>query len=408
MKTFIPPEFLRELHGSSLCPHVERYVTLLREQGYRARTVMSHIYLFRRFHRWLGRSRRHLEAVNEQALDDFLKKRERDSHDGAPQALRRLLAILRAAGAAGPAALAVHTPAQRLGEAYRTYLRVERSFAPKTIENYTRYIERFLSERFGPDRIDLRQLKLTEVIGFVRRMARDQNPVFMKGLVTALRSFLRYLLHCGEIETDWARSVPAVAHWHLTGLPKRLPCEAVERILAGCDQTTALGRRDHAILLLLARLGLRGVEVARMELEEIDWENARLTVRSRKGRGWARLPLPSEVGRAMARYLRHDRPVCACRNVFVRAVAPYAPFNNSAVVGLRVRAAMKRAGVTFARKGAHVFRHTLASEMLGHGASLDEIGQMLRHKDPDTTAIYAKVDLQALHRLAVPLPGGAA
>lgn len=405
--SFIPPKTLRALHNSPLLPHVECYVTLLQNQGYTTNTIMSHVQLFRRFQRWLRRRRCDLGELKEQVLDEFLKNRERDSHDGAPQALHRFIEILRAAGVTPPSEPAFRTPAQRIADEYRDYLRVERSFASKTVENYSRYVGEFLTERFGASRVDLRQLKLAEVIGFVRRMARARNPIFMKGLVIALRSFLRYLFLRGKIEADWAPSVPAVAHWHLTGLPKRLPGETVERIVAGCDLTTSVGRRDRAILLLLARLGLRGVEVVRMQLEDIDWENAQLTVRSKKGRGWARLPLPSDVGRAIAQYLRRDRPVCPCRNVFVRSVAPHAALNNSAVIGLRVRAAIKRSGVKSSRQGAHIFRHTLASEMLRHGASLDEIAHLLRHKDHDSTAIYAKVDVGALRRLVVALPGGA-
>jgi integrase len=146
--------------------------------------------------------------------------------------------------------------------------------------------------------------------------------------------------------------------------------------------------------------------VVTLQLEDIDWDNGQITIRSKKGSGWARLPLPSDVGKAISRYLRLDRPRCSCRNVFVRMVAPYRRISTSSVISGLTRSAIQRAGVESARKGAHVFRHSLASEMLRQGASLDEIGQVLRHKDADTTAIYAKVDLDALRRLAVAWPGG--
>ena len=406
---FVPSKTIEALRGSPLCPHIEHYVTLLKDQGYRPNTLVRHVDLLTHFHRWLVRNRLDLKNVNEELIEMFLKDQRAGqcSHDGAPLALRRLLGVLRSAGVTPPARPAPRTSAQCLVVEYQSYLREERGYGEKTVENYARNVERFLTERFGSNCVNLRKLKIGEVIGFVQRTARDHNKIFTKQLVTALRSFLRYLQYRGEIETDWASSIPAVAHWRLAGLPKRLPAEEVERILAGCDRSTALGRRDYAIMLLLARLGLRGGEVVRMQLEDINWASALLTVRSKKGRGWARMPLPTDVGRAIARYLRHDRPACSCRNVFVRIVAPYTRFNSSAVVGGRVRSAMKRAGVTSARKGAHVFRHSLASEMLRKGASLDEIGQVLRHKDPDTTAIYAKVDLTALRQLAVSLPGGA-
>ena len=193
--------------------------------------------------------------------------------------------------------------------------------------------------------------------------------------------------------------------------PQQQQCEslgdagAVQKVLDSCDRTSAVGRRNYAILLSLARLGLRAGEIIALQLEDIDWQNAQITVRSRKGCGWARLPLPKDMGKAIARYLQIDRPDCSSRNVFVRRVAPYQRLSNSAVISVLTRNALKKAGIQSVRKGAHLFRHTLATEILRQGASLDEIAQVLRHKNPDTTAIYAKVDLDALRRLAIAWPG---
>jgi integrase len=157
---------------------------------------------------------------------------------------------------------------------------------------------------------------------------------------------------------------------------------------------------------LLARLGLRAGEVVRLELEDIDWENARITVCG-KGGNWAQLPLPADVAKAIARYLRQDRPRCACRRVFIRDHAPIGGFHRAVAISNIVRRALARAGVVSARKGAHLLRHNLATEMLRKGASLDDIGEVLRHKSPDSTAIYAKVNLKSLRTLALPWPGGA-
>jgi integrase len=217
---------------------------------------------------------------------------------------------------------------------------------------------------------------------------------------------LRFLHYRGHLTTDLAAAVPAVAHWRMTGLPKYLSSESVQKVLDSCDQATAFGRRNYAILLLLARLGLRGGEIVNLQLEDLDWETSRLIIRSKKGSGWTRLPMPSDVGKAVARYLRFDRPRCSSRNVFVRMTAPYQHLSTSTVIAGLTRDALKQAGVECPRTGAHVFRHSLATEMLRQGASLEEIGQVLRHKNPDTTAIYAKVDLDALRRLAIVWPGG--
>jgi len=180
----------------------------------------------------------------------------------------------------------------------------------------------------------------------------------------------------------------------------------VQRVLRHNDCRTPVGRRNYAILQLLARLGLRACEVVALNLEDIDWENARITIRSKGGR-WAQLPLPNDVGKALAAYLRYGRPCCPCRRVFIRDRAPRMGFANSIAVSTLVMRALKRAGVDSARKGAHLFRHSLATDMIRRGASLDEIGELLRHQSPNTTAIYAKVDLPALRPLALPWPGGA-
>ena len=192
----------------------------------------------------------------------------------------------------------------------------------------------------------------------------------------------------------------------MSGPPKHLRFEAVQRVLSACDRSTVKGKRDYAILLLLARLGLRAGEIVALQLDDIGWTNGELVVRSKKGDGWARLPLPMDVGRALERYLM-VRPPSRYRNVFVRGYAPYTPFVASGPVSVLVRKAIERAGVKSARTGAHIFRHSLATEMLRRGASLAEIGRVLRHRDPDSTAVYARVDLEALRELALPWPGGA-
>jgi site-specific recombinase XerD len=226
-----------------------------------------------------------------------------------------------------------------------------------------------------------------------------------KLLTTALRSFLRYARYRGDITTDLAAAVPCVANWSMTSIPRGIPADAVRRLLASIDRRTPLGRRDYAILLLLARLGLRASEVALLELDDIDWEAGQLSVRGKGGRHTA-LPLSAELGEAIAAYLRQGRPRSTSRRVFLRIRAPIRGFLGPRAVGSLVRHALARAGVEAPSKGAHQFRHALAMQMLHHGASLTEIGEVLRHRSPQTTTIYAKVDLAALRPLALPWPGG--
>ena len=223
--------------------------------------------------------------------------------------------------------------------------------------------------------------------------------------MTALRSFLRYLRLREVIATDLAACVPTVASWSLSTLPRFLPACDVERVLKCCDRKTTAGRRNYAILLLLARLGLRACEVVHLNLEDVDWRIGQITIRGKGGTS-AQLPLAADVGDAIASYLRNDRPRCSTRRLFVRDRAPLTGLGNSSTVSSLVRRALQNVGIESAHMGAHVLRHSLATNLLRQGGSLDEIGELLRHQSPNTTAIYAKVDIVALHTLALPWPGG--
>jgi site-specific recombinase XerD len=293
----------------------------------------------------------------------------------------------------------------RMVAEFGSYLTQQRRLSEATLKNYLPFIHRFLCDRFKSRHIDPSRIQASDIIGFVQRQAHRLIPKRAKTLVTALRSFLRYLQHQGQIATDLAACVPTVPAWSLTTLPKFLPPGAVRKVLRQCDRQTAVGRRDYAILLLLAQLGLRAGEVVALNLDDIDWVAGMITVHG-KGRRSAQLPLPNDVGKAMAAYLKRDRPHCSSRRVFIRQNAPLTGFANSIALSTLVMRYLRKAGIDSARKGAHLFRHTLATNLLRQGCSLDEIGELLRHRSPDTTAIYAKVDLEALRGLALPWPGG--
>jgi site-specific recombinase XerD len=225
----------------------------------------------------------------------------------------------------------------------------------------------------------------------------------VKHEVTALRSLLRYLLANGRIRTDLASCVPAVAGWRLSGLPKGLQPDQVQHVFRACEPRSAIGRRDIAIVQLLVRLGLRAGDVAALTLDDLDWRAGEIVLRG-KGRRESRLPLPRDVGHVLATYLRDGRPCTSSRHVFFGVRAPYAPLTTGGLIGA-VRCVLRRAGIS---GGAHLLRHTAATQMLRAGASLPEIGHVLRHRHLDTTAIYAKVDFAALRTLAQPWPGGGA
>jgi site-specific recombinase XerD len=242
-------------------------------------------------------------------------------------------------------------------------------------------------------------------VRFVEHQARCLHPKRSKLLTSALRSFLQYARYCGKVKLDLAAAVPVVPNWTMATIPRAISADQVRQLLASIDRSTALGRRDYAILLVLARLGLRSGEVAFLELDDIDWNAGQLSVHGKTGpRG--ELPLPTDVGKAIAVYLRNGRPQSASRRLFLRAKAPICGFRGASGVGSIVRHRLQRAGIDAPTHGAHQFRHGLACELLRQGASLSEIGELLGHRSPETTKIYAKVDLKALRTLALPWPGG--
>jgi site-specific recombinase XerD len=326
---------------------------------------------------------------------------------GDAAALCHLLAFLRIEGAIPAEKISAPrlNPAERCTQAYELYLRDVRSLARATIVNYVPFIASFLQDRFADGPVTLSHLCANDVARFVQRQASHLHRKRAKLLTSALRSFLQYARYRGNTKLDLAAAVPAVANWSMSSIPRAIAADQVRQLLASIDRRTSVGRRDYAILLLLARLGLRSGEVASLELDNIDWNAGQLSVRGKSGQR-SELPLPAEVGEAIAAYLRHGRPQSTSRRVFLRAKAPIRGFRGASGVGSIVRHCLQRAGLDTPTHGAHQFRHGLATEMLHHGASLDEIGEVLGHHNPQTTTIYTKVDLHALRTLALPWPGG--
>lgn len=297
--------------------------------------------------------------------------------------------------------------AKRCLENYRRHLHKNRNLAVVTVRNYVSIAAQFLERRFGGEELCLSDLQSSHVIDFIRCEAqRLKGSSRMKTVATGLRSFLRFV-HAdssGEVE-DLSGFVPGVASRALTSVPRAIADEAVEKVLNCINRTTVKGQRDHAILLLIARLGLRAVEVARLTLEDIDWRHATLTV-TQKGGHRSVHPLTEPIGEALADYLKTRPRHSADRRVFLRLNAPVGGFDSSSSICTMVRNRLKQAGVDSPTLGTHQFRHGLATRMLHGGASLHEIGDVLGHRNPAATMIYAKVDVEALRSIAMPWPGG--
>src|SRR5712692_5647151 len=302
---------VRRLRSGVVGAHLDSFADHLAMCGYAAATARAQLTLLGHFDQWMARRRRGLGELNDELVDKFVRDRTRlgKLQRGDSVTAHRFLTHLRTQGVISSAAPAIdETPLGRLQGQYEQYLVLERGLAPATVTNYRGFFRGFLTERFANGPMDLRELDVPTVTAFVLRHAPTMSHGRAKIMVTALRSIFQFLLQRGAIEPDLAACVPRIADWRFATIPKYLSPDEVERLLETCDRHTALGRRDHAILLLLARLGLRAGEIVAFELDDIHWRTGEMTVRSSKRLPQDRLPLPSQVGEALATYIWRDRP----------------------------------------------------------------------------------------------------
>lgn len=386
-----------------LAQHESALRAELARLGYASSSVTEAVRVMRRMSRWMverGVSAGELSSV---AVEEFVAARRLSCRDAAV-ARRWIGAVLRFLDGRG--LLAEPDPVDRtaveaLLEAFRGWLITERGLAAESVRCYGSQAKKFLAQLPAPVEESLARLDAGAVTAFVIEQATAAGSVWSaKALVTALRSLLRFLHVHGLIPAPLTAAVPGVAGWRLSTLPQILGSAQVAGLLGAHDRTTPVGLRDHAVLVTLARLGLRGGEIAALRLSDVDWRAGEVLVRG-KGSRIERLPLPAEVGAALAAYLTGGRPSRGCATLFVTARAPYQPLTPAAVRAIMGRTC-GRAGLP--RLGAHRLRHTLASDLLRAGAPLAEVGQVLRHRSALSTATYAKVDHDTLRTLARPWP----
>ena len=400
---------IKLIEAQAVCPCdvlLQDFEGELLQQGYKPSTVLRKKRLFADLNDWLQAQGLSAGDLSYELADRFLFDRRSAGYarHKTLETLRPILDYLHRLKLAPPLEAPVSKdPASVILDRYRLFLTAERSLATVTALRYIDCLRPFLSRRVFDGGLDLRSLTPADVTAFVVARCPQLNTGVAKLTVTALRSFLGFLHLEGITERSLAHAVPKVLHRRLAGLPKGLDHDQVRRLLAACDVDTAVGCRDLAILTLLVRLGLRSGEVARLRIDDIDWRAGTISVRG-KGNCHERVPLPSDVGHRVAEYLQHARPADAIgRTVFIRHFAPHHALCAGRVSGI-VADAARRAGL--GRVHAHRLRHTAATELLRTGASLPEIGQLLRHRRAATTAIYAKVDLDRLRLIARPWPEG--
>jgi integrase/recombinase XerD len=392
--------------GGPLAPFAEGFRAALTAQGYTRWIVAQHTHLMAHLSTWLLEERMDPGQLTAGGVGAFVAARRAGEHKlhVSLRSMVPLLQYLRGLGVVPqPVAAMPDGPAEELLADYRAYLTAERGLAPLSVERYLRVSRTFLAGL--PDPVasgNLEGISASQIADFLLAEAGRLGRWGTKASVTALRSLLRYLHLTGRIPRPLASAVPSSAGWGLAALPRAVPASLVARLLEACDRSTPLGTRDYAIVLTLWRLGLRNGEVAFLSLDDVGWDAGEILVHGKGGRS-DKLPLPVDVGRALADYLERARPRRGSeRRLFLIHRAPYSGLSRSAVVSV-VAAACDRAGLD--RISPHRLRHSAASDILAAGAGLAEVGQLLRHQAQSTTAIYAKLDRRALGEMVRPWPG---
>jgi integrase/recombinase XerD len=388
-------------------PHLDAFLGWLEERGYQRRRIHHLLRGAHRFSRWahsVGLPIQALDAIVLEAYGRHLQGLQRLRYPSGRLShlfvgARHLVTFLATAGLVTPAAAVIQPPSEpQLLGAFRLWMCTHRGTTDATLNGYRPPLLTLL-HTLGEQP---EQWTATALRAFVLDKARPHGIGGAKTIVTAVRMFVRFLIAIGRCTPGLDYALPTIAHWRLASLPQYLPAETVERVLATCEHTTTSGLRDRAVLLLLARLGLRAGDVATLQWSAIDWHEGTLCVAG-KSRRATRLPLPQEVGEAMLAYVEQARPPVPNGHVFLTTHAPLRPLSAKAVTSIAARA-LHRAEVECPHHGAHVLRHSAATTMLRQGVSLPSIGAVLRHASVETTAHYAKVDVDLLHEVARPWP----
>ena len=399
---------VRGLRDNVCGPFLERFTEELFYAGYAKITARKHIRAAEHLIYWLGCEGLPISGLTEQLLGRFdlhlkgcqCRRYGRTNRLNLLHGAHLFLKCLQNAGALNTAVGRPMPQDPILLTAFCEWMRRHRGVSDLTLYNYSLSIRDLLNRFKGtPDNLDAKSLRQ-----FILGKSQQCGWAAAKTCTTALRMFLRFLIAEGKCSADLYAAIPVLAHWRLSSLPQYLQEEEIERIISSCDLNSSVGQRDRAILLFLARLGLRAGDIVHLRLSDIDWENAVIRV-SGKGRRDVGLPLSQEVGGALVAYLLDGRPQTNSDELFLRSRAPFHAFASHSTVSVIVAQAMRRAGVTRQTRGAaHVLRHSMATSMLRQGASLQNIADILRHRSIETTQIYAKVDVNALRLIAQPWP----
>jgi site-specific recombinase XerD len=396
-------------HGL-LGPYLDDLATTLHAQGYAQASIRCSLRYCNQFGQWLEAQGCPVAEVDETLVEQYLNgfPRARDGRrPRVAQGLPHLIWLLRQQGIIPPNSRPLTTAIDQWLRQYEQYLAQVLGAAAGTRKSYLLIARRLLRACFGTAPLDWQVLQAQTISDFIQQEAATRMGGGRKLVTAGVRAVLRFLVFCGERSPGLEAAAPPQRQWTHAPLPRRLTTEEVEQVLAAYDDPTPQHLRDRAIVLLLARLGLRAHEIVTLHFADIDWHEGWLRIRAGKAHRERLLPLTQEVGMALARYLRHGRPISPSRRVFLQLRAPFKPFTNSCSVSDLARRAMVHAGLTpTPGMGAHTFRRTAASQMINRGASFKDVADVLGHQSLETTALYAKLNLEALALVALPWPGG--
>jgi len=385
-------------------PYLDDFSRWLESRGYVRTRIRHHIRYVAHFGDWAREEGLTIKKCDQKSLNKLRSQlakqnslRDRQgNHNPLYQSARVFVTFLEATGLVVALPIKAKTP--ELLREFCEWMRVQRGTLDTTLTNYRLCIISMLHS-MGSEPKSYTAKKLRE---FLVRHTAHSRPAKSKNMATALRMFLRFLIAQGDCAAGLDHAIPTVAHWRLSSIPKYLPADDVERLIDSCDQNLSLGARDRAMLLLIARLGLRASEVSKLKISDLDWREGKLIV-SGKNRTETKLPLPQGVGDAILHYLKHGRAQIASHYVFITTTAPLVPITSKSVSRAVFRA-LRRTGISAPMKGSHLLRHSLATKMLRDGAALASVGALLRHTSMQTTQVYAKVDFASLKEVAMPWP----
>ncbi len=390
--------------------YLERLADQLQQIGYAPATIRNYLYSCDRYGHWLAQQDYSVSDASPEAAERYIGTLKRSPAGHLPKAARglnHLHQLLQQQGVIAKTPIATPvTEATHWLNRYEQYLDQVVGATLSTRQRYCRVIRRFFSECFGSGPVDWTTLNAQTLAEFVRQEASVKQGYGRKAPGVAIRSLLRFLVFSGELRPGLEAAIPTLRHWQQAALPQSLSAEQIEKALASGDRATHRGVRDYAILLLLARLGLRALEVVRLRLDDIDWHRSELIIQPGKTHQQRVMPLSQEVGQALAVYLKDARPASTSRRVFLQSRPPFTPLTGAKAVSWIAHDALLRAGVPpQPLLGAHRFRHSAASQMVCQGVSFKSVADVLGHCSLQTTGIYAKLDLESLAPIALPWPG---